>query len=74
MSITCTDCGGGENFCLALVAEDVTGTWLSHLSGGLTPRTCDQIIDDSSCANGDYTVDGEDNGQIDPLLCPSWTP
>ena len=72
VGITCEDCGGGENFCLGVRAEDVSGNYLSNIAGGLTLRSCADIIDDASCGNGDYTVDGEDNGEIDPMLCPEW--
>jgi len=72
VGITCEDCGGGENFCLGVVAEDVSGNHLANLPNGLEERTCVDIIEDAACGNGDYTVDGEDNGEIDPLLCPEW--
>ncbi len=72
VGITCDDCGGGENFCLGIVAEDVSGNYLSNISGGLTDRSCVDVIDDASCGNGSYTVDGEDDGEIDPALCPAW--
>lgn len=72
VGISCEDCGGGENFCLGIVAEDVSGNYLSNIAGGLTTRSCVDVIDDAACGNGSYTVDGEDNGEIDPLLCPAW--
>lgn len=72
VGISCEDCGGGENFCLGIVAEDVSGSYLSNIEGGLTNRSCVDVIDDAACGNGSYTVDGEDNGEIDPLLCPAW--
>ena len=74
VGVSCTDCGGGEIYCLDVEAEDVGGTWLSNLFGGLTERTCSDIIDDSSCDNSDYTTTGEDSGPIDPTLCPEWSP
>ena len=72
VGISCEDCGGGENFCLGIVAEDVSGNYLDNIVGGLTPRSCVDVIDDATCGNGSYTLDGEDNGEIDPLLCPDW--
>ena len=39
-----------------------------HNCAGEIASNCD----DASCGNGDYTVDGEDNGEIDPMLCPEW--
>ncbi|MCO4769565.1 MAG: hypothetical protein KDA24_05995 [Deltaproteobacteria bacterium] len=72
VGIECEDCGGGENFCLGVVAENVSGNYLDNIPGGLTLRSCVDIIDDATCGNGSYTLDGEDNGDIDPLLCPDW--
>ena len=37
VGVSCEDCGGGEVYCMTILAEDVTGTWLSNLPGGLTP-------------------------------------
>ena len=74
VGVSCVDCGGGEMYCLDVAAEDVSGTWLSNLSGGLTPRSCADIIDDNACDNDAYTTDGENNGPIDPSLCPEWVP
>ena len=37
VGVSCEDCGGGEDYCLTILAEDVSGTWLSNLPNGLTP-------------------------------------
>jgi len=47
VGIQCEDCGGGEMFCLSLVAEDLQGEML--FDGGLTPRSEQDIADDPNC-------------------------
>ncbi len=71
VGVSCEDCGNGEEFCLGLVAEDVSGNWLENIVGGLTPRTCVDVIDDANCDNADYMNKA---GEIDAALCPEWTP
>ncbi len=47
VGIECEDCGGGEEFCLSLVAENLRGTML--FDGGLTPVTEDDIDNNPDC-------------------------
>ncbi len=69
VGVSCEDCGNGEQFCLGVVAEDVSGNYLANLPNGLTPKSCVDIIDDAACDNADYL---DENGDVDPLLCPDY--
>ncbi len=71
VGVSCVDCGDGEEFCLQLVAENVSGSWQSQISG-ITPRSCADIILDNSCENDPWTTDGSSSGPIDPSLCPEY--
>ena len=69
VGVECEDCGGGEQFCLGVVAEDVSGNWLQNIAAGLTPRTCVDVIDDAACDSASYL---DANGDVDPALCPEY--
>lgn len=69
VGVQCEDCGNGEQFCLGVAAEDVSGNWLQNIQGGLTPRTCVDIIDDANCDSADYL---DKTGAVDPALCPDY--
>ncbi len=49
VGVSCVDCGGGEVYCLDMVAEDVEGNWLSNISGGLVPRDASDVAGDPAC-------------------------
>lgn len=72
VGISCEDCGGGENYCLGVVAEDVSGDYLDNIAGGLTPRSCVDVLEDNACMDGwgDYDEDGDGTYE----LCPDFNP
>ena len=70
VGVTCEDCGNGEQFCLGLVAEDVSGQWLQNIPDGLIPRDCNDIINDDTCDDADYR--DPITLEVDMALCPQW--
>ena len=47
VGVSCVDCGGGEPYCLGLVAENIQGDML--WDGGLTPLTADDVDANADC-------------------------
>ncbi len=47
VGVSCIDCGGGEPYCLSLLAENIQGEML--WDGGLTPRTEEDVDNDAAC-------------------------